>query len=1503
MISTPDIVINSNINMDFEDLANYMVYLYPKVNDIYQFIEEEIDTNEIYFSDDSDDSELYYSDDDSNNSNVETDVLIMNAEIEDMSPNVEVINNCELCYNVNLISSVINNHKSSSHSGDAINCNVCSKMLFQPLSQDIHTTFNHGEGNNNCTDCNYKSILNIPYDTHTNKNHKKNYKTKKTKKIKKYAVKYNGYIYCRKSIKIIKHINPKSLIVELKNLPAKNVVDVTKIDNVIPILFRQKIIFLIHFLKITVLLDEPSDNIFWSNVLDTLNEKPVKTVANKLTVERGNVYCKNCIRETVHICIEDTLLILNEPDPSVKMLTYKRSKKLKNGLVISKTLSFKMFKRSIFKSSATKIEIYRKKKIVKLNKIANNLRIIKARKSRKLFINIIKYKLNKNFPKSVYLKKLLYSDIAEENGEENVTLKRFKHSHPLIYPRGVQSRHMTSIMNYMCKDCRKMSNTRKIICKHMAGDSLKYLRKVRNRKKRSINGNRNVIKLTAWNKGGMDLEMKIDEIKVIIEEKKPQILIVNELNLNIESDYNITNIKGYNFEIDQLYEKNGIGRTGMWIDENMVYERVKTHENDGESIVVIKVGYFGKRRFTVTGYYRQWSNVFYNKNHEKISNKEQDEKFHNQLKELVMMNNSENIIMGDFNVNYNIINKCEKDKSNYEKTFNNRLKSIQSNLLSNNFKQIIADNTRNESILDHIYTNNTNKIHRSYTENDSSSDHCFINLEKKMLYTNDEEKYYLTREWKKIDYDLLNNNIMNSDKYIHLLTDNDVDRVTINLVNEIQTHYNNMAPIIKVKHKNDDKVKLSIDTLSLLKKKDESYKVMRRDKTNENVKNFRILSKICRKRVIEEKNKNLKNTLEKEKNPKKLWQATKNHLYGNNHRTINRIMDNNKFILGSHGVTNVLNRFFIKKPKDIVKNLPINNIDPMEYYTKNVKKNLNKFSLKQVNISDIRKVMSALNKSKSFDYYGISMDMLYRIRRSIEPVLMNIVNLSIYNSIFPDILKINKIIPIPKDKDFLSPKNYRAINIFCPISKILEKCWSIQINKYLEDNLYLKDNHQGGVRGRGTVTATLNLNSKINKVIGEKKIAAVIGLDQSSCFEIIDHSILLKKLNHIGFTNQTVKLIEDFLSERKQYVEINTKCSDLLCVGNQSVFQGSVLSVTFYNIFCMDIPFIPHNIPNSLPHSSHYEYFLCKQPFLVSYIDDLFAIVEGNKDNIWDNVKDYMNMMKDYYTSNKLKINIDKTQIMLVGNKEKTNGNIMVEDKLIENKPSMKILGTIFSEDGKFNNNVTIGTNSLLTQIKRRSSAIIRIAKSYDIKFKSQLIHALLLGKIRYNIQTWGNVNVELKYKLNNIIQKTVERITNNTWFGRDISWRMKELRIPSYYRIFFHTSYKQTFKFINHDKTNMMNHILTKDRNIRLLAQGKCGSFNEEEIPSQISRLSFESIMRIKYNNLPRGITLSPNIEVFSKWLLKYHDMKEFDKYPHRNDNITTHIPVISYFNINNCY
>ena len=56
----------------------------------------------------------------------------------------------------------------------------------------------------------------------------------------------------------------------------------------------------------------------------------------------------------------------------------------------------------------------------------------------------------------------------------------------------------------------------------------------------------------------------------------------------------------------------------------------------------------------------------------------------------------------------------------------------------------------------------------------------------------------------------------------------------------------------------------------------------------------------------------------------------------------------------------------------------------------------------------------------------------------------------------------------------------------------------------------MKYNHQGGLAKRGTKNATTILNMKRNKIIERQKVAAVITLDQSSCYNIISQNILIK---------------------------------------------------------------------------------------------------------------------------------------------------------------------------------------------------------------------------------------------------------------------------------------------------------------------------------------------------------------------------------------------------------
>ena len=150
-------------------------------------------------------------------------------------------------------------------------------------------------------------------------------------------------------------------------------------------------------------------------------------------------------------------------------------------------------------------------------------------------------------------------------------------------------------------------------------------------------------------------------------------------------------------------------------------------------------------------------------------------------------------------------------------------------------------------------------------------------------------------------------------------------------------------------------------------------------------------------------------------------------------------------------------------------------------------------------------------------------------------------------------------------------------------------------------------------------------------------------MDQSACYDIIDHMILKEKLKHIGFDTSAMSLMDKYLGNRKQYVELNTQQSDILLTGDQSVMQGSTISTLLYSIYMLDLPMITHKVK----HFSHYEEYCCGQGYQTTFIDDCYGVIEGEKYDIWPKIRNYVKLMELYYTSNHLKINISKTQIMV----------------------------------------------------------------------------------------------------------------------------------------------------------------------------------------------------------------------------------------------------------------
>ena len=117
-------------------------------------------------------------------------------------------------------------------------------------------------------------------------------------------------------------------------------------------------------------------------------------------------------------------------------------------------------------------------------------------------------------------------------------------------------------------------------------------------------------------------------------------------------------------------------------------------------------------------------------------------------------------------------------------------------------------------------------------------------------------------------------------------------------------------------------------------------------------------------------------------------------------------------------------------------------------------------------------------------------------------------------------------------------------------------------------------NHHGGRKGHGTDTAlSLILNYLyINKE--NDNISCVLQTDLSAAYDTIDHEILNRKLCYYGVRGNALNLINDYLTDRKQYVSVDTFDSPVIDSLPCSVIQGSKLSSLLYIIYTNEIPYL-----------------------------------------------------------------------------------------------------------------------------------------------------------------------------------------------------------------------------------------------------------------------------------------------------------------------------------------
>ena len=138
------------------------------------------------------------------------------------------------------------------------------------------------------------------------------------------------------------------------------------------------------------------------------------------------------------------------------------------------------------------------------------------------------------------------------------------------------------------------------------------------------------------------------------------------------------------------------------------------------------------------------------------------------------------------------------------------------------------------------------------------------------------------------------------------------------------------------------------------------------------------------------------------------------------------------------------------------------------------------------------KLIDRLPSSHCSGNDDITNDIIKKIKYKIEPIITHLINQVIITEIYPDIYKLDRILPLSKpDKCKENIESYRPINNLNTIGKIIDQYFQDCLVEFLNDNEILNNNHHGGRKGFSTQVAISQIYNNIfyNK---EKGITSVL---------------------------------------------------------------------------------------------------------------------------------------------------------------------------------------------------------------------------------------------------------------------------------------------------------------------------------------------------------------------------------------------------------------------------
>ena len=209
-----------------------------------------------------------------------------------------------------------------------------------------------------------------------------------------------------------------------------------------------------------------------------------------------------------------------------------------------------------------------------------------------------------------------------------------------------------------------------------------------------------------------------------------------------------------------------------------------------------------------------------------------------------------------------------------------------------------------------------------------------------------------------------------------------------------------------------------------------------------------------------------------------------------------------------------------------------------------------------------------------------------------------------------------------KGEDTQLIENYRPISVLPYFSKIFEKVMFTYVIEFLDENNILYEYQFGFRKHHSTSHAIITLVERVTKALDTGKYVVGVFLDLKKAFDTVDHAILLRKLECYGIKGNILNWFTSYLSYRSQYVEYNSKHSEIKHI-HRGVPQGSILGPLLFILYV-----------NEFSRSSDLL-------FSILFADDTTVTIEGiNYEDIINNLNIELKKVDNWLSANKLTINI-----------------------------------------------------------------------------------------------------------------------------------------------------------------------------------------------------------------------------------------------------------------------